>query len=74
MPDFRIGPDQTIGDLQLRNAELSKLGFNRRRSVESSATPPDPAMLARQILSKAGYAEAELNPILPLVQTGNEAK
>jgi hypothetical protein len=68
MPDVRIGPDQTIGDLQLRNAELSKLGYTRRRNPEPTAPPQDPTPLARQILAKTGYAAIEMDAVLPWIQ------
>ncbi len=74
-PEVRIGPDGgSFGDAdQIRKAELVKLGLERRRAAETPPQPPDPRDLARQYLTRAGYAERELDAIEPFVP-GNHAQ
>lgn len=71
-PEVRIGPDGgTFGEAdQIRKAELAKLGMDRRRPKDKDTPPPapDPQLLARQFLTQAGYAEADLDAALPLIQ------
>jgi hypothetical protein len=68
-PEVRIGPDVgAFGAVdQTRYAELSKLGFDRRRPKTAAPAPPDPKVVARETLAKAGYAEAELDGVAPLL-------
>ena len=75
-PEVRIGPESgSFGEAdQIRKAELAKLGLDRRKPREAHPTPPDPQGLARQILTRAGYAEVELDhvaPLLPAASPGN---
>lgn len=52
-----------------RQAELAKYKPPARR--EPPPTPPDPEVLARNYLQKAGFAPAELDGALPLLKVGN---
>jgi hypothetical protein len=58
-PAVQIGPDAGIGDYQMRNAELAKLGYTRSRGA-AAAPPPDPNILARDALINAGFPETDL--------------
>jgi hypothetical protein len=52
---------------QVRLAELDKFDKERRRS-RAPAVAPDPKVLARLYLKNAGYPEAALEGVLPLLQ------
>jgi hypothetical protein len=69
-PQRRPPPDVPYGNAgqgagafdQVREAELAKFGADRRPPVEV-LPPPDPKVLARLNLQKAGYQETELDAI-----------
>jgi hypothetical protein len=68
-PEVRIGNDSNsaLGGPDLtRLAELGKFEKERRRPA--AGPPPDPQVLARGYLVKAGYAEADLERVKPLLQ------
>jgi hypothetical protein len=68
--EVRIGNDPLSGyapDLT-HLAELGKYDKQRRQASGSALPPPDPQMLARAYLTKAGYADKELDAVTPLVQ------
>jgi hypothetical protein len=73
-PERRPPPDVPFGNSgqgsgafdQVREAELVKTGAERRRAVEM-LPPPDAKVLARMYLKKAGYPEAELDAVEPLL-------
>lgn len=69
-PEVRVGNDY-VGGMgsadQTRLAELSRYEKERRRSG-TSLPPPDPRALARNYLVKAGYPEAGLDAVAPLLQ------
>jgi hypothetical protein len=58
---------------QLHRAELGKFDEDRRRKAAAAATPPDPRMLARSYLMKAGYAAGELDGVVALLATASES-
>jgi hypothetical protein len=64
--DVGIGPDGGGYGPQARQAELAKLGFNRRKS--DPVPPPDADLLARQILTRGGFAAAEMNSVQHLLR------
>ncbi len=65
-PDLEPGNDRSELD-DFRKAELAKLGYDRRRP-SSGTSVPDPILLARQFLKKAGYPEAALEEAAPLLR------
>ena len=68
--EIRVGTDYAgpggSSDLT-RLAELQKYGPERRRSTAPPAAPPDPQVLARDYLKRAGYAEKDLDTVAPLL-------
>jgi hypothetical protein len=68
--EVRIGNDASNGyspDLT-HLAELGKFDKERRRDSPSPLAPPDPQLLARGFLTKAGYADKDLDAVAPLLQ------
>lgn len=60
--DVRIGgPDGGGFGPQLQQAEMAKLGMDRRKPASES--PPNAEDIARQILMRSGFAPAELDGI-----------
>jgi len=70
-PDLRIGNDYTGGlsSDQTRLAELVKFEKDYGRPQASAPTPPDAQTLARSYLLRAGYPDANLDAVRPLLQT-----
>jgi hypothetical protein len=69
--DVRIGSDNagSFGTAdQTHLAELAKFDQGRRHSDTPPPPPPDPLLLARTYLTKAGYAENNLEAAGPLLQ------
>jgi Peptidase family M48 len=69
-PDVRIGnegPGETGAD-RTRLAELATFEQDRRRDTAAPPLPPDPNLLARTYLQKAGFLEADLKAAQPLLQ------
>ncbi len=72
MPVIQFGRDGgSIGESeQYYKAELAKLGYDRPRKIHG-IDPGDPAQVARQLLTRAGYAERELDGVVPLIQAAH---
>lgn len=66
-PQVPIGRDGgSFGDAdQIHKAEVAKLGYDRRKPPLPSSSL-DPQVLARQVLTNAGYAESNLAVAAPL--------
>jgi hypothetical protein len=56
---------------QLHRAELAKYEAERQRKVAFAQQAPDPRLLARSYLIKAGYPASELDSVAPLLQTAS---
>jgi hypothetical protein len=73
--EVRIGSENGGGfgpsSDQTHLAELGKYE-KERRNLTRPLTPPDPDVLARSYLTKAGFAPAELDAALPLLQSASE--
>lgn len=69
-PELRVGNDY-VGGMgspdQTRLAELSRFEKDHRRAG-TPLPPPDPRILARSYLAKAGYPETSLEAVAPLLQ------
>jgi hypothetical protein len=71
LPPLQVGPDNALYPTEsLQKAELVKLGYNRTRPAHVSS---DPNAVARSTLRQAGYAEAELEQVAPLLQQAGHA-
>jgi hypothetical protein len=73
--EVRIGSDNggAFGPAdQLHRAELAKYDKERRQRAAGAATPPDPQVLARGYLLKAGYTAADLDAAAPLLHSAAE--
>ena len=69
--EVRIGNDASNGyspDLT-HLAELGKYDQERCRDKPTPLTAPDPQALARAFLTKAGYADKDLDAVAPLLQS-----
>jgi predicted Zn-dependent protease len=53
---------------QVHRAELARYDQERRRALSEVPPPPDPRLLARSYLTKAGYDAAELEAVARLLQ------
>lgn len=65
--DVPLGPDGGGYGSQARQAELAKLGFDRRKSSEPTPSA-DGTALAQQILTRAGFQSAELAGVAGLTR------
>jgi hypothetical protein len=54
----------------LHRAEVGKYEQERRERITASQNPPDPQVLAKEILVKAGFAQSELDAALALAKDG----
>jgi hypothetical protein len=73
--EVRIGSDNggAYGPAdQLHRAELAKYDKERRQRAAGAAAPPDPQVLARAYLLKAGYTAADLDAAAPLFRSAAE--
>jgi hypothetical protein len=69
--EVRIGTDNagSFGPAdQTHLAELAKFDKRRRGPAAPPSPPPDPQVLARAYLSKAGYSDKDLDAAAPLLQ------
>jgi hypothetical protein len=74
-PGVHIGGDSggTFGAADAtRLAELGRFEQNHRSPNARPLPPPDPQVLARSYLAKAGYAAADLDAVLPIVQAAQK--
>jgi predicted Zn-dependent protease len=67
-----IGPDGGGFGAQARQAELAKLGFNKRKT--ETPPPPEAEQLGQQILTRGGFAATELTAAAALRQTATPGK
>jgi hypothetical protein len=68
--EVRIGNDAISGhspDLT-HLAELGKYGKDRQSVKSPPPAPPDPQGLARNLLTKAGYSDKDLDDVAPVLQ------
>jgi hypothetical protein len=69
--EVRIGNDYAGGGItpdQTRLAELGKFEKEHPRTRPAAMVPPDPQMLARGYLTKAGFAPQDLDTVAPILQ------
>ena len=68
-PELRVGNSvSSFGDAdELRRAELLKFQKQERQRMRDAASVADPRALASVILTKAGYAPAELDNAAPML-------
>jgi Peptidase family M48 len=75
-PDVRVGNDVggPFGPSDgTRMMELAKLDKQRRHKGDPLPPPPDPTVLARRYLERAGYAPANLDDVKPLLDKASRS-
>jgi predicted Zn-dependent protease len=75
--EVRVGNDNagSFGSAdQTRLAELGLFEQKRRKSESQAQASPNPAVLARQYLVRAGYAEKDFDAVTPLLRAAAENK
>ena len=73
--EVRIGNDNagSFGPAdQLHRAELAKYDKERRQQAANAVAPPDPQILARGYLLKAGFTAADFDAAAPLLRSTQE--
>jgi hypothetical protein len=72
--DGRPGPDYRPGFGGADGLRLTDLAKDEQEKRRRTSAPPDPAVLARQYLQKAGYADTDYTAVVPLLRAAGTSE